>query len=104
MGEVNLEPNSSFEVTPDDPEGWNDLSRPHKLTLEGTYESPAGLDGMIEYAVEDSEEWIAMTDMMPSGSAFNDSIVAMFDTSREKLDIASVKRTWDFLLAVLREL
>ena len=84
VGEVNLEPNSSFEVTPDDPEGWNDLSRPHKLTLEGTYESPAGLDGMIEYAVEDSEEWIAMTDMMPSGSAFNDSIVAMFDTSREK--------------------
>lgn len=43
VGEVNLEPNSSFEVTPDDPEGWNDLSRPHKLTLDGTYESPAGL-------------------------------------------------------------
>ena len=25
-------------------------------------------------------------------------------TSREKLDIASVKRTWEYLLAVLREL
>lgn len=84
VGEVNLEPNSSFEVTPDDPEGWNDLSRPHKLTLEGTYESPAGLDGMIEYAVEDSEDWHQLTEMIPSGSTFNDSLVAMFDATREK--------------------
>lgn len=84
VGEVNLEPNSSFEVTPDDPEGWNDLSRPHKLTLEGTYESPAGLDGMIEYAVEDSEEWLQLTDMLPSGSSFSDSLIAMFDATREK--------------------
>lgn len=84
VGEVNLEPNSSFEVTPDDPEGWNDLNRPHKLALEGTYESPAGLDGMIEYAVEDSEEWHQLTEMIPSGSTFNDSLVAMFDATREK--------------------
>ena len=84
VGEVNLEPNSSFEVTPDDPEGWNDLSRPHKLTLDGTYESPAGLDGMIEYAVEDSEEWQQLTAMLPSGSTFCDTLVAMFDATREK--------------------
>lgn len=84
VGEVNLEPNSSFEVTPDDPEGWNDLSRPHKLALEGTYESPAGLDGMIEYAVEDSEDWHQLTEMIPSGGTFNDTLVAMFDASREK--------------------
>lgn len=84
VGDVNLEPNSSFEVTPDDPEGWNDLSRPHKLALEGTYESPAGLDGMIEYAVEDSEYWHQLTEMMPSGSTFSDSLVATFDASREK--------------------
>lgn len=84
VGEVNLEPKSSFEVTPDDPEGWNDLSRPHKLTLEGTYESPAGLDGMIEYAVEDSEEWHPLTGMIPSGNTFCDSLVAMFDATREK--------------------
>ena len=84
VGDVNLEPNSSFEVTPDDPEGWNDLSRPHKLALEGTYESPAGLDGMIEYAVEDSEEWHQLTAMIPSGSTFADSLVAMFDATREK--------------------
>ena len=84
VGDVNLEPNSSFEVTPDNPEGWNDLSRPHKLTLDGTYESPAGLDGMIEYAVEDSEEWHQLTEMIPSGSTFCDTLVAMFDATREK--------------------
>lgn len=84
VGDVNLQPNSTFEVTPDDPEGWNDLNRPHVLTLEGTYESPAGVDGMIEYAVEDSEEWHQLTEMIPSGSTFNNSLVAMFDASRNK--------------------
>lgn len=83
VGDVNLEPNSSFEVTPEDPDGWNDLSRPHRLTMEGIYESPAGLNGRIEYAVEDSEEWIALTEMLPSGSNFRDSLVAVFDPSRE---------------------
>jgi len=81
VGDVNLEPSSSFEVTPDDPEGWNDLSRPHRLTLEGEYESPAGLDGMIEYAVENSEEWLALTDTLASGSTFNASLVANFDAT-----------------------
>lgn len=84
VGEVNLEPNSTFEATPDDAEGWNDLSRSHKLTLEGTYESPAGLDGVIEYAVEDSEEWQPLTKMIPSGSTFNDTIVVRFDPTRQK--------------------
>lgn len=84
VGEVNLEPNSSFEVTPDDPDGWNDLSRPHRLTLEGTYESPAGLEGRIEYSVEDSGEWASLTDMLPSGGAFTESLVATFDASRDQ--------------------
>lgn len=82
VGEVNLEPNSSFEVTPDDAEGWNDLSRPHVLTLEGTYESPAGLEGRIEYAVEDSEEWTPLTEMLPSGGTFSGEITAMFDATK----------------------
>ena len=81
VGEVNLEPNSSFEVTPDDPDGWNDLSRPHRLTLSGTYESPAGLDGSIDYAVEDSEEWTPLTDVLASGNEFESSLVAMFNPS-----------------------
>lgn len=84
VGEVNLEPNSTFEVTPDDPEGWNDLSLIHVLTLEGNYESPAGLDGRIEYAVEDSEEWIALTEMLPSGSTFTGTVRALFDPTKDK--------------------
>ena len=82
VGEVNLEPNSSFEVTPDDPDGWNDLSRPHRLTLDGIYESPAGLDGVIDYAVEDSEEWTALTDTLASGDGFTASLIAMFDVTK----------------------
>lgn len=84
VGEVNLEPNSNVEVTPDDPDGWNDLSRPHRLTLTGTYDSPAGLDGKIEYAVEDSEEWQAVTDTISSGSEFSESIVVNFTEGRPK--------------------
>lgn len=82
IGDVNLEPNTSFEVTPDDPTGWNDLSRPHRLTIDGEYESPAGLDGIIEFAVEDSDEWIAFTDTLKSGDDFTASLVAMFDPSK----------------------
>ena len=83
VGEVNLEPNSSFEVTPDDPEGWNDLTRPHRLTLEGLYESPAGQSGKIQYAVEDSEDWEDLTEEIESGSTFTASLVAVFDESKE---------------------
>ena len=84
VGDVKLEPNSSFEVTPDDPDGWNDLSRPHRLTLDGLYESPAGLSGVIDYAVEDSEEWIALTDTLESGDTFRDTLVATFTPNKEK--------------------
>lgn len=79
VGDVKLEPNSNFEVTPEDPDGWNDLSRLHVLAMEGDYESPAGLAGRIEYAVENSEEWIALTEMLESGSTFQDTVRAMFD-------------------------
>lgn len=84
VGDVNLEPSSTFEVTPDDPDGWNDLSRPHRLTLEGEYESPAGLEGRIEYAVEDEQEWHALTEMLNSGDEFTGSLVAIFDASKQK--------------------
>lgn len=83
VGDVNLEPNSSFEVTPDDPDGWNDLSLPHRLTLEGEYESPAGQNGKIQYAVEDAEEWTDLTDEIESGSSFTATLVAMFNPEKE---------------------
>lgn len=83
IGDVNLEPGSSFEVTPDDPDGWNDLSRPHRLSLNGIYESPAGLGGFIDYAVEDSEEWTALTDTLSSGEEFSDSLIATFNPEKK---------------------
>lgn len=82
VGEVNLEPNTTFEVTPDDVEGWNDLTRPHRLTLNGSYESPAGLEGFIDYAVEDGGEWIQLTETLKSGDEFTASLVAMFDPEK----------------------
>ena len=81
VGEVNLEPNSTFAVTPDDPEGWNDLSLPHRLIVEGSYESPAGLDGMIEYAAEDEDTWLPLTDMLSSGEEFTSTLTVMFDAN-----------------------
>lgn len=84
VGDVNLEPSSTFAVTPDDPDGWNDLSLPHSLTLDGEYESPAGLEGRIEYAVEDEEEWHALTGMLKSGDTFSASLIANFDASKQK--------------------
>lgn len=84
VGDVNLEPNSTFEVTPEDPDGWNDLSLPHRLTLDGEYESPAGLEGRIEYAVEDEEEWHALTDMLASGETFTANLVATFNPAKQQ--------------------
>lgn len=82
VGDINLEPNSSFAATPEDPDLWNDLSLLHKITINGTYESPAGIDGRIEYAVEDSEEWQSLTGLIHSGSEFSAPVYAMFDASK----------------------
>jgi hypothetical protein len=79
VGDVKLEPRSSFEVTPDDPEGWNDLSRPHRLRLSGNYESPAGQSGIIDYAVENETEWHTLTEIIESGREFTNDLVVNFD-------------------------
>ena len=84
VGDVNLEPNSSFVATPDDPTNWNNLNLPHRLTLDGEYESPAGLDGKIEYTVEDSEEWTALTDNLASGSKFSATLTVNFVPGKAK--------------------
>ena len=70
VGDVKLEPGSTFEVTPEDPDGWN--------------ESPAGLAGRIEYAVEDSEEWLPLTEMLESGSTFTGEVRALFNPDLTK--------------------
>lgn len=82
VGDVNLEPTSSFVATVDNPDLWNDLSLPHELTISGEYESPAGQNGLIEYSVEDSEEWLPLTEELTSGSEFSSTITIMFDASR----------------------
>ena len=81
VGEVNLKPNSSFGVTPDHPDEWNNLNLPHSLKLEGTYESPLGVDGKIEYCVENDSTWLPLTDTLSSGSKFNSEILVNFDPS-----------------------
>ena len=84
VGDVMFEPNSSSVATPDDPTNWNNLNLPHRLTLDGEYESPAGLDGKIEYAVEDSEEWTALTDNLASGSKFSATLTVNFVPGKAK--------------------
>ena len=84
VGDVNLEPNFSFAVTPEDVAGWNNLALPHQLTINGEYNSPAAVDGRLEYAVEDSQEWVPLTEMLPSGSEFEGTMTVMFDESRPK--------------------
>lgn len=79
VGDVNLEPSSTFDVTPDDPDGWNDLTLPHRLTINGTYESPAALRGAIEYAVEQGDQWLPLTGLLESGTDFSSEITVMFD-------------------------
>lgn len=80
-------PNSSFVVTPSDPADWNNLNLPHRLTLEGKFESPDESGGKIEYAVEDSEEWTALTENMDSGSKFSSTITVNFVPGKTKHSI-----------------
>ena len=46
------------------------------------FERFGGLDGIIDYAVEDSEDWIALTDTLQSGDEFTASLLAMFDATK----------------------
>lgn len=80
-------PNSIFKITPEDPGSWNDLAQPHKLTVEGEYESATGENGKIQYAVEDSEDWQNLTEEIASGSTFTASLEIVFDTSKESHSI-----------------
>lgn len=79
VGDVSLEPYSNYTLTLVDPTSWNDLTVNHALLMEGEYESPAGLTGRIEYAIEDSETWTAVTGMLESGSSFTGTINALFN-------------------------
>lgn len=75
--------NSTFKVTADDPDSWNDLTQTHRLTVEGEYESATGENGKIQYAVEDSEDWFDLTEEIESGSTFTATLMATFDANKE---------------------
>lgn len=83
VGEVDLSPKSDFVATPEDPISWNNIEIPHLITLEGTYESPAGVDGKIEYSIEDNSEWHALTELLPSGTTFKNDLVAVFNPEKK---------------------
>lgn len=76
-------PASTFKVILDDPDSWNDLTQTHSLTIEGEYESSIGQNGKVQYAVEDSGEWLDLTDEIEPGSSFTASMAAMFDANKE---------------------
>ncbi|MCM1518816.1 MAG: hypothetical protein NC117_09265 [Pseudoflavonifractor sp.] len=78
VGDVNLEPTSSFTTTLENIDPWNDLTQVQTITINGEYESPAGQNGRIEYSVEDSEEWSPLTDELTSGSEFSTTLSVKF--------------------------
>ena len=81
--DVTLTANYSYDyATPDDPESWNDVARPHLVPFEGTYESVAGVDGIVEYMVEEDGNWMPLTETLKSGEKFTATFVAIFDPSR----------------------
>lgn len=79
--DVTLTANYSYDyATTDDPESWNDVARPHLMSFEMTY--PTGLNGIVEYMVEDDGNWTSLPDTHTSGEKFTATLVALFKTSR----------------------
>jgi hypothetical protein len=70
-----------LKVAPKDPSKWNDLENPLQLIVEGSYDSPADLQCVIDYMVE-NEEWTVLTGTLNSGDTFSESMVAQFDQSK----------------------
>lgn len=83
VGQVNLEPNTDFTVTPTDMNIWNDITKPHTFDVEGYFESPFGQNGYIEYSAEDNEGWTVInSNPIPSGTNFTERFTLTFDTNR----------------------
>ena len=79
--DVTLTANYSYEyATPDNPDSWNDVARPHLMSFELTY--PTGVNGIVEYMVEDDGNWASLPDTHTSGEKFTATLVALFNPSR----------------------
>jgi len=71
-----------FVVTPDDTEGWNDLTLPHRIMIEGTFSDDSGQAARIQYSVEDSGKWFDLTGDLAQGTNYSDSVVVNFFRER----------------------
>lgn len=88
IGDINFVPSSSFEVASADLETWNDLSVAHPFVATGYYASPFGQNGYLEYAVEDSEEWIRIESPISSHTNFTKNFSVMFNPERSSHKIS----------------
>ena len=89
IGEVVLKPTCSYELTPVNPSTWNNVAATHTMVVEGLYDHSAGIEGRIEYAVEElpstDEGWTILPvsgTWIPQGSHFSANIDVNFDPSK----------------------
>lgn len=65
-------------TTLENPDSWNYIDSEHIFNIEGTYSNPMGMEGRIEYCV-DNREWIPLTDFLSQGTPFQSTIYDWFD-------------------------
>ncbi len=89
IGEVVLKPTCSIELTPVNPSTWNDVAATHTMVVEGLYDHSAGLDGRIQYAVEElpatDEGWTTLpvsSTWIKQGDHFSANIDVNFNTAK----------------------
>ncbi|MBR4563857.1 MAG: starch-binding protein [Paludibacteraceae bacterium] len=89
IGEVVLKPTCSIELTPVNANTWNDVATAHTMVVEGLYDHSAGLDGRIQYAVEElpatDEGWITLpvsSAWIKQGDHFNANIDVNFNPAK----------------------
>ena len=93
VGEVNLVPKATFSLKSIQNDNWNYYDLPHPFRVEGNYESPAGLNGYIEYMTDNSGVWQRCGGAIASGSNFAYDFNATF--SEEALTHTLTIRTCD---------
>ena len=89
IGEVVMKPTCSIELTPVNPSTWNDVAATHTMVVEGLYDHSAGLDGRVQYAVEElpatDEGWTTLpvsTIWIPQGDHFSANIDVNFNPAK----------------------
>lgn len=81
VGDARVEPfwsQGGLPLTVENPEDWNDLSKPHLFSLKYKYISPFLQKGTLQYAVDNTEDWISLTEPLESGTDFEATLSALF--------------------------